>query len=100
MAYPVEWRKWLNRRDNLAKKFHLSPLNVDLAGIHLEKGSQKGSQKIIEFMRNDPTITIADLALRVGITDRAIKKQIEKLKAQDRIRRIGPDKGGYWVVRD
>ncbi|MDQ1311482.1 RNA-binding domain-containing protein [Methanothrix sp.] len=65
-----------------------------------QKGSQKSSQKIIEFMRNDPTITIADLALRVGITDRAIKKQIEKLKAQDRIRRIGPDKGGRWQVTE
>jgi ATP-dependent DNA helicase RecG len=65
-----------------------------------QKSSQKSSQKIIEFMRNDPTITIADLALRVGITDRAIKKQIEKLKAQDRIRRIGPDKGGRWQVTE
>ena len=33
-----------------------------------------------------------------GIKDRAIKKQIEKLKIQGRIRRIGPDKGGHWEV--
>ncbi|MFZ2423797.1 MAG: HTH domain-containing protein, partial [Anaerolineae bacterium] len=63
-----------------------------------EKSSQKSSQKIMDLMRTDPAITIADLMQSIGITDRAIKKQIEKLKAQGRIRRIGPDKGGYWEV--
>ncbi len=60
--------------------------------------SQKSSRKILELMRDDPMVTIADLAQSVGITDRAIKKQIEKLKAQGRIRRIGPDRGGHWEV--
>ena len=63
-----------------------------------EKSSQKSSQKIMDLMRTDPAITIADLMQSIGITDRAIKKQIEKLKAQGRIRRIGPDKGGHWEV--
>ena len=49
-------------------------------------------------MQRDPTITIAALARSVGITDRAIKKQIEKLKAKGQIWRIGPDKGGHWEV--
>jgi len=57
-----------------------------------QKNSQKTSQKIIELMQNDPTITIADLARHIGITERAIKMQIEKMKAQGRIQRIGPDK--------
>ena len=52
----------------------------------------------MDLMRTDPAITIADLMQSIGITDRAIKKQIEKLKAQGRIRRIGPDKGGYWEI--
>jgi hypothetical protein len=34
----------------------------------------KGSQKIIEPMRNEPKINVANLALRIGITERAIKK--------------------------
>jgi len=49
-------------------------------------------------MQNDPAITIADLALRVGITEWAIKMQIGKMKTQGRIQRIGPDKGGCWQV--
>jgi len=34
-----------------------------------EKGSQKSSQKIIELMRNDPKITVANLALHIGIRE-------------------------------
>ena len=63
-----------------------------------EESTQKSTQKIIELMQNDPAITIADLALRIGITEWAIKKQIRKMKAQGRIQRIGPDKGGRWEV--
>ncbi len=62
------------------------------------KSSQKSSQKILEAVRRDPSVTIADLAEEVGITDRAIKKQIEKLKEQGRLRRIGPDRGGHWEI--
>jgi ATP-dependent DNA helicase RecG len=65
-----------------------------------QKSTQKSTQKIIELMQNDPTITIADLALRIGITEWAIKKQIRKMKAQGHIQRIGPDKGGRWQVAD
>ena len=61
-----------------------------------QKSTQKSTQKILELMQNDPTITIADLALSIGITEWAIKKQIRKMKAQGRIQRIGPDKGGHW----
>lgn len=63
-----------------------------------QKTSQKTSQKIIQLMQNDPIITIAELAQNIGITERAIKMQIEKMKAQGRIQRIGPDKGGRWHV--
>jgi ATP-dependent DNA helicase RecG len=63
-----------------------------------QKGSLKSSQKIMELMQGDLSITIGDLARNAGITDRTIEKQIEKLKAIGRIRRIGPDKGGHWEV--
>lgn len=65
-----------------------------------QKSSQKSSQNIIEVMRHKPEITIAELAARLGISDRAVKKQITKLKQQHLIRRIGPDKGGHWEVSD
>ena len=34
------------------------------------------------------------------ITARAIAKQIAKLKEEGKLKRVGPDKGGYWEVID
>ena len=62
------------------------------------KVPRKSSQKIIEIMQSNPGVTIAELLEQVGIGDKAIEKQILKLKEQNFIRRIGPAKGGYWEV--
>lgn len=34
----------------------------------------------------------------LGITKRAVLKQVNKLKAQNRLRRVGAARGGYWEV--
>jgi len=33
-----------------------------------------------------------------GITEDGIKYNLDKLKKEGKIKRIGPDKGGHWVV--
>lgn len=43
-------------------------------------------------------LSAAALAERIGITAKAVEKQIAALKADGVLRRIGPDKGGYWQV--
>jgi ATP-dependent DNA helicase RecG len=35
---------------------------------------------------------------QLELTLRAIEKQLAKLKQQGTIKRIGPDKGGYWEI--
>ena len=45
-----------------------------------------------------PAITIAELAHQVGRTTRAVELQLEKLKSQKRLIRIGADHGGHWEV--
>jgi len=50
-------------------------------------------------MELNPEVTIDQLAQELGISARAVKKQISKLKENGLLRRIGPDKGGRWVVR-
>ncbi|HAK88378.1 MAG TPA: ATP-dependent DNA helicase [Nitrospiraceae bacterium] len=60
--------------------------------------TQKSSQKILEMMRKQTQVTIKELAESIGISDKAIKKNIVKLKERGILKRIGPDKGGYWEV--
>ena len=45
-------------------------------------------------------MTTEKLGNALGISKRAILKQMDKLKAQGRLRRIGPARGGQWEVID
>lgn len=49
-------------------------------------------------MTENKFITIPELAEKIGLTTRAIEKQIKKLQNENKLKRIGSDKGGYWEV--
>jgi len=38
------------------------------------------------------------LSKKLNLTTRAIEKNLSKLKADGKLKRIGSDKGGYWKV--
>ncbi len=62
------------------------------------KSSLKTEDKIVERIRQDVFITTEKLGKNLGVSKRAILKQIEKLKKRGRLRRIGPARGGHWEV--
>jgi ATP-dependent DNA helicase RecG len=62
------------------------------------KSSEKSSEKIINELINNKNITISELSLKLSVSTRAIEKQLDKLKQKGIIRRMGPDKGGYWQI--
>jgi len=66
------------------------------------KGSVKGSvnteDKILLYIKENPTATIKTLAEVLDLTSRAIEKQIAKLKTEGRLQRIGSARKGHWEV--
>ena len=64
------------------------------------KTGMKTRQKIMEMMREAPDISITAISAALGLARSSVIEQIEKLKAQGKIRRVGPDKGGRWEVMD
>ncbi|MBN1567414.1 MAG: putative DNA binding domain-containing protein [Acidobacteria bacterium] len=63
-----------------------------------EKVSEKTSEKILATLAATPEATIAELTTKLGVTSRTIERNIQKLIAHGRLKRIGPDKGGHWAV--
>jgi ATP-dependent DNA helicase RecG len=61
-------------------------------------GSEKSSEKILRYLRVEPTLSAKQLAEKLGVSSRAVEKQIDLLKKVGRLRRIGPAKGGHWQV--
>ena len=58
----------------------------------------KSREKIVTLLSKDGKLSAMALAGFIGITPKAVEKQIAKLKAEGVLKRIGPDKGGYWQV--
>ena len=58
----------------------------------------KNSTRILEILANHPRNTTADLARILGISDKGVEKHIANLKKTGALKRVGPDKGGYWRV--
>jgi predicted HTH transcriptional regulator len=63
-----------------------------------ENGSEKSSEKILARLAERPTSSAREVALALGLTPRAVEKQIAALKAAGRLRRIGSAKAGRWEV--
>ena len=60
--------------------------------------SAKTSGKILALLRDNPLLTIPQLALSIGVSERSIERNLKKLQAENRLSRIGPAKGGHWKI--
>lgn len=60
--------------------------------------SGKMSGKIVELIVQNKKVTVPEISKEIGVTERTIYRQISDLKEKNIIRRVGPDKGGYWEV--
>ena len=64
----------------------------------VEKSSEKSSEKILRLLQKDGRLSAEDIAIEIGISSRAVEKNIMNLKKAGFLSRVGPDKGGYWKV--
>lgn len=58
------------------------------------------TEKIIRILKERPYATAGQLAEELGLTVDGVDYNIRKLKKQDRIVRIGGDKGGHWEINE
>ena len=69
----------------------------------IEKASNNGDKltenkiAILTLMIENPYISKSDLSKFVGISTAAISNNIEAMRGKY-LRRVGPDKGGFWEV--
>ncbi|MDP2957634.1 MAG: ATP-binding protein [Longimicrobiales bacterium] len=68
--------------------------------ITTQKTTQKTTpERILDILRADPTASRRTISEHLtDITEDGVKYHLDKLKDAGRIRRIGPDRGGYWEI--
>jgi ATP-dependent DNA helicase RecG len=62
------------------------------------KSSVKTEEQILGYLSEKTELTIPDLAEALGLSTRAVEKQIAKLRKGGRLRRVGSRKAGRWEV--
>ncbi len=55
--------------------------------------------KIVALLYKNNTYSASEIANVVGLNQRTIQRYLKQLQEKNRIERVGPAKGGYWVVK-
>ena len=54
--------------------------------------------KVLRAIAANPYIAVAELAEQFQVTGKTIKRDLNALKADGKIQRVGPERGGHWEV--
>ncbi len=65
-----------------------------------ENVPEKRITVIMDLIKLDTGISMLELAKKIGVDHKTIKRDIAKLKSLGLLRRLGPAKGGHWEVLD
>ncbi len=60
----------------------------------------KTPDRILATMREQPDLSLAEVASIIGKSVRAVERAVSQLEAKGRLRFVGPKKGGHWQVID
>jgi len=55
---------------------------------------------ILTLIKNKPQITIKEISSHTGLTRRGVEWNIDKLKKERKLKRIGPARGGHWEITE
>ncbi|MDF1549293.1 MAG: DeoR family transcriptional regulator [Bacteroidales bacterium] len=77
-----------------------------MLGTSYEKSSNDSSDnvtdkrgiQILQSIKENNQISTTELSEKLKVTKRTILRDIEKLKAQKKIKRVGGEKGGHWEI--
>lgn len=116
----IRWNKMLNNDPVVNEDYapfvaQHSSVEIKNSSVEINKGSvenekssvenkqcsvqnEKSSVEIIRMVSENPKITAAQMAEKLGVTTRAIEKQLANLRKKGTIARIGPNKGGRWEI--
>ena len=74
-------------------------VNNENVGVNVGVNLNKTQRKIVELIRNNPSITIEEMAKFADVATRTIERNIKKLKEREIIDRVGADKNGKWIAK-
>ena len=84
--------------NHYSSKAEISSQVGDKVGDKVGEFITKNQSLILNNIQSNPNITAQELALIAGISKRKIEENLSKLKKLNKLKRIGPAKGGHWEI--
>ena len=79
----------LKRENGIIPQAETTPLNSQLKPLE---------QKILQLIKADSNITVAEIATTVGVSTTSINNALKTLKEKSLIKRVGSNKTGHWKL--
>ncbi|MBP5435591.1 winged helix-turn-helix transcriptional regulator [bacterium] len=79
--------------ENFGAKENSSVETAENFGIN-----EKTSVQILELIKNNPRITLQEIAEKTNRSKRAIEMQVKKLRENGVLKHVGATKNGYWEI--
>ncbi len=100
--YDGVWFRVVFNRPDMQKNSYQARFGLESAPAKVgEKVGEKvgvNEKNILQLVQKNSQVTYKELSEKVGIAEKNIYANIEKLKKKGLLKRVGPDKGGYWKV--
>ena len=91
----------LNGNANVFITFMLKIIKETIINTTQETTQKKinnSQKKIIELIKENPSVTRKEMAEKIGISDDGIKYNLNKLKQMNILTRVGSDRSGTWKI--
>lgn len=60
---------------------------------------QSVPEKLIALIRNNPSISRAELSKQLNVSERQVRKIIDQFRADKKLTREGGDYNGKWIIK-
>ena len=73
---------------------------IDEKNANVQENVQEKSRTdlILDVIRENNAVSLKELAQKIGVASKTIQRDLARLKCENVIRRVGPDKGGHWQI--
>ena len=61
---------------------------------------EKTVEKILDLIEENPRVTQEEISKKIGLTRRGVEWNMNNLKKQGILKRIGGKKGGHWKLKN
>lgn len=81
-------------------KLNADPINDPIKNRTGNSGLTEREARVVDMLRNESTLTRAQMAQILGCSDATIKRALQSLVQKNAIRRIGSRKKGEWLIAE